>query len=70
MTQTNRLLEYLRDNPGCSSLDIIRDLAILNTTGRISDLRKEGHTIDCWRGRDGVFRFRLVEQPVQLGAFS
>lgn len=65
MNQTTRVVEYLRDNPGASSLDIIRDLAILNTTGRISDARAEGYQIDAWRARDGVWRFRLVEAPVQ-----
>lgn len=70
MTQTERLLDYLRANPGCSSMDIVRDLSIVNTTGRISDLRKEGHDIVATRDRRGVYRFRLVSKPVQLAAFG
>ena len=70
MNQQDRLVEYLRANPGASSLDIIRDLRLINTTGRISDARREGHVIDAWRGRDGVWRFRLVEEPVQMAAFG
>lgn len=66
MNQQTRLLDYLREHPGCSSLDIVRDLRILNTTGRISDLRGEGHTVAAWRDTDGIWRFRLVEAPVQL----
>lgn len=40
-TQTQRLWAYLRANPGASSLEIIRDLAVTNATGRLSDLRDE-----------------------------
>lgn len=65
MTQTTRLLQYLRDNPGCSSLDIIRDLSILNTTGRISDIRALGYIVDAWRSKSGVWRYRLAEEPFQ-----
>lgn len=68
VNQQDRLLDYLRDNPGCSSLDIIRDLSILNTTGRISDLRAAGFTIDTWRSKAGVWRYRLIEAPVQMAA--
>lgn len=31
MTQSARLLAYLRANPGASSLDIVRDLALSAT---------------------------------------
>ena len=69
MTQTERLLVYLRANPGVSSLEITLALRIVNVTGRISDLRKQGHTIDCRRD-NGVDRYVLVEAPVQLAAFG
>ena len=39
MTQTDRLHRYLLSHPGASSLEIIRDLAVTNATGRVSDLR-------------------------------
>ncbi len=42
MTQASRLYAYLASHPGASSLEIIRDLAITNATGRISDLREKG----------------------------
>lgn len=70
MTQTDRLLAYLRSRPGASSLEIVQDLRIVNTTGRISDLRAAGHTIEATRDRWGVYRFTLVEKPVQLAAFG
>ena len=59
-TQPERLYRYLRENPGASSLEIIRDLAVTNATGRLSDLRdigeREGFVIVRERrpdGRDG-----------------
>ena len=66
MTQTDRLVTYLRTHPGATSLDIVRDVHIINTTGRVSDARKEGHVIDCRRDERGLHRYYLVEQPVQL----
>ena len=69
MTQTERLLRFLRANPGASSLEITQALALVNVTGRISDLRKEGHVIEARRDR-GVYRYQVIEQPVQLAAFS
>lgn len=64
MSQADRLLAYLRANPGASSLEIVRDLLIINTTGRISDLRAAGYTIEA-RRVDGVYRYRVIE-TVQL----
>ena len=60
-TQPERLLRYLRANPGASSLEIVRDCLIVNTTGRISDLRAAGHRIDCRKRKDGYDGFYLVE---------
>jgi Helix-turn-helix domain len=65
MTQAVRLLAYLREHPGASSLEITRDLALVNVTGRVSDLRAAGYRIDAVRVA-GVFRYRLIPQPVQL----
>ena len=61
MRQADRLLHYLRLNPGASSLDIIRDLGVVNTTGRISDLRARGHVIDCRRRADRLLGYWVVE---------
>jgi biotin operon repressor len=69
MTQTDRLLRYLRENPGTSSLEITRALGIVNVTGRVSDLRAEGHVIEARRDH-GVYRYRVVEAPVQMAAFG
>ena len=60
MTQTQRLVRYLREHPGATSMDLMRALNVVNTTGRISDARKEGHVIECVR-EDGRFRFYLRE---------
>ena len=64
-TQVDRLVAYLREHPGASSLDLVLELGILNTTGRISDARKEGHVVDC-KKVGGVFRYWLREAPRQL----
>lgn len=67
-TQTERLLRYLRTNPGASSLEIVRDCLIVNTTGRISDLRAAGYVIDCRKGNDGRDRYYVrVAEPVTTG---
>lgn len=60
MTQTERVVRYLREHPGATSMDLMRALNCVNTTGRISDARKEGYVIDCVR-EDGRFRFYLRE---------
>lgn len=60
MTQTQRLVAYLTEHPGATSMDLMQYLRIVNTTGRISDARKEGHVIECVR-EDGRFRFYLSE---------
>ena len=65
MTQADRLLAYLRANPGASSLEIVRDTLIINTTGRISDLRAKGHRIHSWRTESGIWRYAVLEAPVQ-----
>lgn len=60
MTQTDRLLGYLRDHAGATSLDIVRECGIINTTGRISDLRANGHIVHC-RKSEGHDRYYLRE---------
>jgi hypothetical protein len=69
-TQAERLLVWLRQNPGSSSLDITLALRIVNVTGRVSDLRAAGHRIDCWTDKDGTARYTLREpEPVQVALF-
>ena len=58
MSQADRLLQFLKErgSRGATSLEIISALKILNTTGRISDLRASGHTIDCIRDHE-LYRY-------------
>lgn len=67
-TQPVRLLRYLREHPGATSLEVTLDCAIVNVTGRVSDLRAQGFEIICakrWDGRDG-YRVREAGQA-ELG---
>jgi len=66
-SQGSRLLRYLREHPGASSLEITLALRIVNVTGRVSDLRAEGYDVKCAKDDEGVARYRVVEQPTQLG---
>ena len=52
MTQTDRLIRYLREHPGASSLEITMALALVNVTGRVSDARAEGFVIECRKRTD------------------
>ena len=65
MNQTDRLVRWLHENPGASSLEITLAIGCVNVTGRASDARKEGHVIRAARV-DGVWRYHLIERPVQL----
>ena len=65
MTQTSRLIEYVRTHPGCSGLEIIQALALPKYTSRISDARALGVEIECITRPDKRRGFRLVERPVQ-----
>ena len=66
MTQADRLLAFLRANPGASSLEVTLGTRIVNVTGRVSDLRAAGYTVLCIRDLEGVRRYRVVERPTQL----
>jgi hypothetical protein len=66
-TQTERLVRYLRLNPGATSLEVTMACGIVNVTGRVSDAREEGHLIDCRRGKDGRFHYWIREESQQLG---
>lgn len=69
-SQSARLLRWLRENPGASSLDITLALRIINVTGRVSDLRAAGYVIDCRKDEAGVDRYVVVEpEPVQVALF-
>lgn len=70
MTQTERLIRYVRANPGCSGLEIIAALHLPKYTSRISDARASGVQIECFRRGDGIRGYRVIEAPVQLQAFG
>lgn len=66
--QAMRLLRWLRDHPGASSLEITGALYVVNVTGRVSDLRAAGYVIECRRDGKGVQRYAVVEpKPVTSG---
>lgn len=66
--QPMRLLRYLRDHPGASSLEVTRDLYLVNVTGRVSDLRAAGYQVVCRKGPDRRDRYYVVEpRPVTTG---
>jgi hypothetical protein len=63
-TQAQRLLDYLAQvgERGASSMDVIENLHIVNVTGRIDDIRKQGYTVICKRNLLGIFTFYLINQ--------
>ena len=65
-SQNDRLLRWLRANPGASGMEIITALRLPKYTGRISELRQAGYVIACEHDDAGIARYRVVEQPVQL----
>lgn len=68
MSQTDRLIRYLREHDGATSLDITLALAIVNVTGRISDARAEGHVIECRKRADKRQGYYLrVPGQIDLG---
>lgn len=67
-SQAMRTLRYLREHPGATSLDITRDLYVVNVTGRISDLRAAGFNVRCMKRPDRLDGYIVVEpKPVDSG---
>ncbi len=70
-TQKARIIAALRAHPaGMTTWDLTMETRVLNLTGRISDLRDDGYLIEAVRVpvKRSVFRYRLIEQPVQIEA--
>lgn len=68
MTQTEKLLRYLHDNPGASSLEVTLACDIVNVTGRVSDLRARGYDVQCKRRSDGRDGYWIVQRgQLELG---
>lgn len=65
--QAARLLRWLRDHQGASSLEITAALHVVNVTGRVSDLRAAGYVIECRKGPDRRDRYYVREsRPAPL----
>jgi hypothetical protein len=69
MTQTERLVRYLRTHPGASGMEIIAALALPKYTSRISDARAQGFDVVCVK-EGGLNRYYLRETPVQQAMFG
>jgi hypothetical protein len=65
-TQVERLVAYIRANPGVTGLEIIQALSLPKYTSRVSDARAQGIDIVCERRSDGEFGYR-VRQRVTTG---
>jgi hypothetical protein len=66
--QAARLLRWLREHQGASSLEVTAALSIVNVTGRVSDLRAAGYIIECRKGHDRRDRYFVREprpEPIQ-----
>jgi len=70
LTQTARVVRYLREHPGCTIAELTRGLDpfVANPRARISDARKDGHEIVC-RRVDGVNRF-YIDPSAKLTLFG
>lgn len=70
MTQTRRLIDYLREHPGATSLEITLATHLVNVTGRVSDARvigkDKGFDIECRKRSDKLQGYWLVEKTRQL----
>lgn len=67
MSDWERVVNFLREHPGSSVMEIRFALFCSNVTGRMSDARKHGHEFVQWRDDRGVFRYRLLEaRPAPL----
>lgn len=60
--QAARLLRWLRDHQGSTSLQITQALFVVNVTGRVSDLRRAGYRIDCRKDPQGHDAYYVVER--------
>jgi hypothetical protein len=58
MTHNQRVLELLSDGEPHSHLELY-DLRVI-AHSRVAALRKQGHTIECWRA-DGLHWYRLTD---------
>lgn len=61
-SQNSKVLEYMRNNKGITSLDAIRYIGCTRLSARIADLKKAGYAIDSRMvnvvSRDGKTRVK------------
>ena len=70
MTQTQKILQHLRDHGSITSMEAYERFGCTRLSARIKDLRDEGHSIasdwETAKNRDGVTisfaRYRLAEK--------
>lgn len=46
MTQTDRVLDYLRQFGSITALEALRDLGIMHLSSRITELRQRGYPVE------------------------
>jgi hypothetical protein len=72
MTQSDRVLAYLRQHPLATVMELSFGLQpfVANPRARISDLRAAGYVVRPEKRPDGRTGFRVVEAPVQTALFG
>jgi hypothetical protein len=71
-TDVERVVQFFREHPGSSVMDVRYGLFISNVTARMSDAREQGITFAKWRDDKGVYRYRVVDpepEAVQTALF-
>jgi len=68
MTQSQRVLAYLRAHPRATALEIGMGVHpwVSNPRARISDLRAAGYVIEPQRRTDGKMGFVVVREPLRV----
>lgn len=63
MTQSDRVLRFLREHDGATAMELTMGLDpyVSNVRARISDLRAEGHVIQCRKRTDKRQGYWVVE---------
>lgn len=69
MTQSERIVAFLRANPGATTMELQLGLApfVSNPRARISDLRAQGVNVVCITRADGRKGYRVIERRVDKG---
>lgn len=69
MTQTERIVAFLRAHPDATTMELQFGLApfVSNPRARISDARAQGILIDCVTRADGRKGYRVIERRVDKG---